>query len=106
MARKQSQSSMYCFKHAIFLRYGRDDVNPNKPPIPLLSWMEVSRIMKVKYNSLMHWKRTFFNQYKPRPKKAKFDRPSNDVSPIVATRVTSRNITEEELAHITNEQTV
>lgn len=68
---KSKQRSMNDIKYAIFLRYGRDNVDPNKPPLPLLSWMDVSRIMNVKYSSMMHWKRSYFNLYKPRPKKAR-----------------------------------
>ena len=106
MAKLPKQRNMHEIKYAMFLRYGRDNVDPNKPPVPLLSWMEVSRIMNIKYNSLMHLKRSFFNEYKPRPKKARILKSSNDVSPIVASRVTSDNITEEEIAYITDKNTV
>ena len=37
------------FRKALLLRYGTDNVDNKNPPQPLLSWTEVSRLLKVPY---------------------------------------------------------
>ena len=51
-------------RKALFLKYGSDDINPNKPPISLLNWNDVSKLLKVRYGKLISLKSKFFNGVK------------------------------------------
>ena len=49
---------------ALFLRYGKDDIDPRKPPVDLLSWRVVAKLMKLPYDKILRMKRTFFGEKK------------------------------------------
>ena len=56
----KKDSDELILRKVLFLRYGTDDVEPTKPPIPLLKWSDVSRLLKIPYAKVMSLKRKFF----------------------------------------------
>ena len=47
-------------RRILFLRYGTDDVTPQKPPPHLLSWKQVSQLLKLPYHKVMGIQKKFF----------------------------------------------
>ena len=96
-------------RKALFLAFGTDEVDNQKTPHQLLSWKMVSKFLKQPYAKVIKLKREFFNPKKQQPKKPPGKVPTLQVfeaSPLKASQVTCANITEEEVAFITDRQTL
>ena len=55
-----SDSNGLILRRILFLRYGTDDVAPQKPPPHLLSWRQVSQLLKVPYHRVLVIQRQYF----------------------------------------------
>ena len=53
MKHSTKDSADLILRKILFLRYGVDEVSPEKPPVPLLSWMQVSKLLKEPYYRVM-----------------------------------------------------
>ena len=105
---KSKTSDDWALRTALFLRYGKDEINPSKPPTSLLSWRLVAKILKVPYQIILRQKRNFFKENKPKPQITKRITRSaaKSISPYPASRVTMANITDEEIDFITSRDTI
>ena len=83
-------------------------MNPKKPPVDLLSWRAVAKIMKVPYDIILRLKRNFFGENKPKPSITKRITRSaaRNLSPYPASLVTMATITDEELNFLTSKTTI
>ena len=84
------------FRKALFLRYGVDQPNKEKPPKHLLSWRLVSQLLGQPYHRLIMGQRAYFKK----------DGKLRSSKQLDKSKVTAANLTVDEFKYLTAAETL